>query len=314
MGQYIIRRLLLVVVAIIGVSVLVFFIVHIIPGGVENAILGEQATPDQFVQLRHALGLDQPLPIQYVHWAAKVVRGDLGDSLVTHRSISSDIRARLPVTFELGLISMIVSIVIALPIGILSAVRQDTGGDYAARSFAIGLLAVPGFWIGTLVITFGARWFGYAPPLTYVEFTQSPFQNLQILLPAAIILGAQLSGRVMRQTRTQMLEVLRQDYIRTAWAKGLKERAVVFQHAMRNAALPVITIIGVQVPILFGGTVILEQIFSLPGVGRYLITAVNGRDYPVIQGVVLLTATVVIFANMLVDLSYALLDPRIRYS
>jgi peptide/nickel transport system permease protein len=313
MGQYLVRRLMLMVVTLLGVTFLVFLILRLIPGGVETAILGEQATPEQFELLRKSLGLDKPIPQQYVTWLSDLARGDLGESVVTKRPIGADIRARMPVTFELGLLAMGFSILIAVPVGILAAVRQDTPGDYAARSFAIALLSIPGFWLGTLVITFGARLFGYAPPLTYVKFTTNPAQNMQIMLPPAIILGAALSGTVMRLTRAQMLEVLRQDYIRTAWSKGLREGTVVWRHALRNAAIPVVTLIGLQVPVLFGGTVVLEQIFSIPGTGRYLITAVNGRDFPVIQAVVLLIATVVVISNLVVDVAYSLLDPRVKY-
>ena len=314
MRQYLMRRLLLVVLTLFGVSFLVFAVLRIIPGGVENAILGDQASPEQFAALRKSLGLDKPITTQYVSWIREVITGDFGESVVTKRSISADMKQRMPVTFQLGVMAMIVSILISVPIGILAAVKQDTLQDYAARSFAIGLLSIPGFWIGTLVVTFGARWWGYAPPLTYVRFSQNPFQNLQILVPPAIILGAQLSGTVMRLTRAQMLEVLRQDYVRTAWSKGLRGTTVIWRHAMRNAALPVITLIGLQVPVLFGGTVVLEQIFSVPGTGRYLITAVTGRDFPVIQAVVLLIAAVVVLSNLFVDIAYSLLDPRVKYS
>ena len=314
MGQYLIRRILLMAITLVGVTFLVFAILRMVPGGVENAILGEQATPEQFQILRHQLGLDKPIPVQYVTWLKGVVRGDLGQSLVTHRVISNDIRDRLPVTLQLGAMAMVVSILIAVPVGLISAIRQDTLGDYTARSFAIAFLSIPGFWIGTLVITFGARLFGYAPPLTYVAPWVAPFANMQIMIPPAIILGAQLSGTVMRLTRTQMLDVLRQDYIRTAWAKGLRERTLVWRHAMRNAAIPVLTLIGIQVPILFGGTVILEQIFGVPGVGRFLITGVNQRDFPAIQAVVLMVAIVVIVSNLFVDLAYSMLDPRVKFS
>jgi peptide/nickel transport system permease protein len=314
MGQYLIRRLGLMAVTLIGVTFLVFAILRMVPGGVENAILGEQATPEQFVILRHQLGLDQPIPIQYVKWLRGVVHGDLGQSLVTHRVIANDIRDRLPVTLQLGAMAMVVSLLIAIPVGLIAAIRQDTLGDYTARSFAIAFLSIPGFWIGTLVITFGARLFGYAPPLTYVAPWVAPFANMQIMIPPAIILGAQLSGTVMRLTRTQMLDVLRQDYIRTAWAKGLRERTLVWRHAMRNAAIPVLTLIGIEVPILFGGTVILEQIFGVPGVGRFLITGVNQRDFPAIQAVVLMVATVVVVSNLFVDVMYSVLDPRIKFS
>jgi peptide/nickel transport system permease protein len=312
-GQYLARRLVLMVVTLLGVTFLVFLILRLIPGGVETAILGEQATPEQFEALRKSLGLDKPIMQQYVSWLSEIVRGDLGESVVSKRPIGADIRARMPVTFQLGLMAMGFSILIAVPVGILAAVRQDTLGDYAARSFAIALLSIPGFWLGTLVITFGARLFGYAPPLTYVKLFANPAQNMQIMVPPAIILGAALSGTVMRLTRAQMLEVLRQDYIRTAWSKGLREGTVVWRHALRNAAIPVVTLIGLQVPVLFGGTVVLEQIFSIPGTGRYLITAVNGRDFPVIQAVVLLIATVVVVSNLVVDVAYSVLDPRVKY-
>jgi peptide/nickel transport system permease protein len=314
MGQYLIRRLLLAAITIIGVSFIVFAILRMVPGGVENAILGEQATPEQFAALRHQLGLDQPIPVQYVTWLKGVLHGDLGSSLVTHRVIAGDIRDRLPVTIELGMMAMFVSILIAVPVGLIAAMRQDTMGDYVARSLSIALLSIPGFWIGTLVITFGARLFGYAPPLTYVSPWVEPFANLQIMIPPAIILGAGLSGAVMRLTRTQMLDVLRQDYIRTAWAKGLRERTLVYRHALRNAAIPVVTIIGIQVPILLGGTVILEQIFGVPGVGRYLITGVSQRDFPAIQAVILMLAVIVVITNLVVDLTYSFLDPRVKFS
>jgi peptide/nickel transport system permease protein len=298
---------------LLGVSFIVFTMLRLIPGGVESAILGDNATPEQAAAIREQLGLTKPIPVQYVSWLGDVLRGDLGSSILSKRAIGPDMKARMPVTFELGLLALFFSLLIAVPVGILAAVRQDTFGDYAARSLAVALLSIPGFWLGTLVITFGARWWGYAPPLTYVRLTENPAQNLQILLPPAIILGAALSGTVMRLTRAQMLEVLRQDYIRTAWSKGLPERMVLSRHALRNAAIPVVTLVGLQVPILFSGTIVLEQIFSVPGTGRYLISAVNTRDFPVIQAVALLIGAVVVLSNLIVDLTYSLLDPRIRY-
>ncbi len=314
MGHYVVRRLLLIVVTLIGVSFLVFAILRMVPGGVENAILGENATPQQFAILRHQLGLDQPIPIQYLNWLKEVLHGNLGESLVTHRVIVQDIEQRLPVTLQLGVFALIISLTIAIPTGLVAAMRQDTASDYTMRSLAIAFLSIPNFWIATLVITFGARLFGYAPPLTYVGFFDAPVGNLQIIIPPAVILGAGLSGGVMRFTRTQMLDVLRQDYIRTAWAKGLRERTLIRRHAFRNAAIPVITLVGLQIPFLFGGTVILEQIFGVPGVGRYLITAVNERDFPAIQAVVLMLATIIVVTNLVVDLTYSVLDPRIKYS
>jgi peptide/nickel transport system permease protein len=314
MGSYLLRRFLLMLITLLGVTFLVFAILRLVPGGVENAILGEQATPEQFVILRHQLGLDRPIPVQYAFWLKDVSTGNLGQSLVTHRSISADVAQRFPVTFELALGAMIVSTLIAVPVGIISAIRQDSLSDYASRSGAIAALSIPGFWIGTLVITFGARLFGYAPPLTYVGPFQSPIGNMQIMLPPMLILGAAFSGTIMRLTRTQMLDVLRQDYVRTAWAKGLRERTVVWRHALKNAAIPVITLFGIYVPLLFGGTVVLEQIFGVPGIGRFLITAVNQRDFPSIQAVVLVIGTAVVVSNLIVDISYSLLDPRVKFA
>src|SRR5579885_663277 len=313
MTAYLAQRLCLMLVTLIGVTLLVFAILRVIPGGVETAILGDTATPDQFVAVRHALGLDKPILVQYGSWLGGVAHGDLGNSVVSKRSIGGDMADRLPVTLELGGLALLFSLLIAVPVGVYSAVRQDTPGDYAARSLAIAALSIPSFWLGTLVITFGARWFGYAPPLTYARPWQNLLQNLQIILPPAFILGLALSGTVLRLTRAQMLEVLRQEFIRTAWAKGLRERAVVRRHAVRNAAIPIVTLIGLQVPFLFGGSIVLEQVFSVPGIGRYLITAVTQRDFQVIQAVVLMIAGVVVLSNLLVDLTYALLDPRVRY-
>lgn len=314
MREYLIRRVLLLVITLIGVTVLVFAILRLVPGGVEAAVLGEQASPEQFAQLHHQLGLDQPIAVQYGTWLSKVVRGDLGESLVSHRSIAGELAARLPITLELAGMSLVFSILLAIPIGLLAAMRQDTIADYTARSLAIALLSFPDFWIATLIISFGSRLFGYAPPLTYVSPMEDLGKNLQILVPPAIILGAAGAGTAMRLTRTQMLDVLRQDYIRTAWAKGLRERTLVLRHALRNAAIPIITIYGLQIPFLFGGTVILEQVFSVPGMGRYLVAAVNSRDFPVIQAVVLGIGAVVVISNLVVDLSYTVLDPRVRYA
>jgi peptide/nickel transport system permease protein len=301
------------VLTLLGVTLLVFAILRMIPGGVENSILGDTASPEQFAVVRHQLGLDKPVLAQYATWLGGVLHGDLGTSIVSKRDIGPDIGARLPVTLELGLLALLFALLIAVPVGVISAIRQDTPGDYAARSLAIAALSIPSFWLGTLVITFGARWFGYAPPLTYVRLWENPLRNLQIMIVPAIILGIAISGTIMRLTRAQMLEVLRQDFVRTAWAKGLRENAVVRRHAVRNAAIPIVTIVGLQIPFLIGGTVVLEQIFSVPGTGRYLITAVTERDFEVIQAVALLIAVVVVVSNLLVDLTYGLLDPRIRH-
>ncbi len=224
-------------------------------------------------------------------------------------------RNRLPITFELGLMAIFFSMLIAIPIGLISAMRQDTAWDYVGRSFAIGLLAAPGFAIALMLITFASRYFIWGvPPKGYIHLTDDPIGNIRMLIVPSMLLGAGLAGSVMRFTRSTMLEVLRQDYIRTAWSKGLTERVIILRHAMRNAFIPVITVIGLQLPVIVGGTVIIESVYSIPGMGRYYIESVNNRDYPVIQGINLVVALVVVFANLGVDLMYSVLDPRIRYS
>jgi peptide/nickel transport system permease protein len=264
--------------------------------------------------LRAQLGLSRPFPIQYATWLGGVARGDFGRSLRDQTPIAQDLGRRLPVTFELGALGLAISLLIAIPLGVYSAVRQDTLSDYLARSLAIAMLAIPGFWLATLAITLPSLWFRWTPPLRYTRLQDDPTTNLSQLLLPALILGIGLSGGLMRLTRAQMLEVLRHEYVRTARAKGLGERAVVVRHALRNAIVPVVTLLGLQVTVLISGTVVLESIFVIPGMGRYLLEALNNRDYPVVQAVVLLFATLVILVNLVVDLLYAWLDPRVRYS
>jgi peptide/nickel transport system permease protein len=260
------------------------------------------------------MGLDRPAYQQYFSFLGDVGNGSLGTSLRSDRSVLFDLRQRLPATFELGILAITFSLLIAIPIGVLSALWQDTWVDYGARSFAILALSAPSFWIAILVITFPAVWWHWAPPVGYRHIWQDPIKNLQIMLLPAMILGLVTNGTVMRLTRAQMLEVLRQDYVRTARAKGLRGRTVVIRHALKNALNPVITIVGLQIPILIGGSVVMEQIFSIPGMGTYLIQAIQGRDYPIVQGVNLLVAVVVILANLAVDVSYGILDPRVKYA
>ncbi|MGH2585262.1 MAG: ABC transporter permease [Dehalococcoidia bacterium] len=314
MTRYMIQRLLLAVPTLLGVTIFISLLVRFIPGGAAAAFCAEGCTVEQVQEIERSLGLDRPWPQQYVDWLGGAFQGDLGESFQNRRAVADDILTRLPVTIQLGLMAMIIGLLIALPIGIISAIRQDTMIDYIARSAAVAWLSVPSFWIGTLIIAYAGKYWGWAPPLTYKSFLESPVDNLTITLLPALILGAALSGTVMRLSRAQMLEVLRQDYIRTAWSKGLKERTVISRHAIRNAFIPVITVVGLQVPILVGGSVIVETIFNVPGIGRYLVTAINQRDYPIIQGVNLVVATVVILTNVVVDVSYSLLDPRVRYS
>lgn len=318
MTRYFGQRFLLVIPTLLGVTVIVFTLLRLVPGGAVSALLGENATPQQAAALKHALGFDQPIWLQYLHWLAGVLHGDLGKSLLNHTPIAHDISVRIGWTFELGAFALLFSMLIALPIGILAAIRQDSMLDYFARSSAIAFLAIPSFWLATLLIVEGAiglrigdLYIHFTPPLGR-EIDADLNSNLRLVIPPALILGIGLSGSVMRLTRTQMLEVMRQDYIRTAQAKGLQMLVVIARHALRNALIPVITIIGLQVPVLVGGSVVLEQIFSLPGMGYYLVQAVSQRDITAIQGVVLVSASLVILSNLLVDFTYTVLDPRIR--
>jgi peptide/nickel transport system permease protein len=313
MHVYLARRLLLVIPTLIGVSIIVFMLVRLLPGDAVTMLLQEYNYGKDADELRARLGLDRPIYVQYFEWVGAVVRGDLGTSLRSKGSVSEELVARMPVTAELGVLAMIFGLVIAIPIGVISAVRQDTWADYVGRSTAIGMLAIPAFWLGTLVITLPSVWWGWTPPLRYTRLLDDPLKNLGHVIIPAIILGLALSGSLMRLTRAQMLEVLRQDFVRTASAKGLAEWAVVTRHALKNAFIPVLTLLGLQVSILVGGTVVLESVFVLPGMGRYLLEAVQYRDYPVIQGLNLIFATVIVLANLVVDLLYGWLDPRVRY-
>ncbi len=316
MSAYLVRRLLALIPTLFFASMIVFVTVRLIPGDVidmmlsQNDIGADKLSRDQLLA---ALGLDKPMPEQYVRWVWALLHGDFGKSLWQSTPVLEQLLQRLPVTFELGMLAMLVGLAIALPIGVYSAIRQDTAGDVAARSLSILLLAVPSFWMGTMVMVFPSIWWGWSPEVNYVKFGDDPLQNLKQMMVPAIVLGMALSAVTMRMTRTMMLEVLRQDYIRTAWAKGLTERLVVRRHALRNALIPVVTLIGLQAPLLIGGAVIIEQIFVIPGMGLMLLEAVNQRDYPVITGVFLVVGLSVMLINLLVDLSYGLLDPRVRH-
>ncbi len=317
MQRYILRRLLLMVPTLIGVSFVVFLIVRAVPGDVVDLIAGDFGAADPATKeaLRKEFGLEGNIVAQYIRWLGDIVQFDLGKSLISGRTVTSELQSRLPVTFQLGLMAIFFSLLIAVPIGIISAVRQDTWADYIGRSFAIGLLAAPGFWIAILLISMAGRYFTWGvPPATYVEFADDPIANLKLMFMPSLILGGGLSGSVMRFTRSTMLETLRQDYIRTAWSKGLQERVIIVRHAMRNALIPVVTVVGLQLPILVGGTVIIESVYAIPGMGRYYIAAIDSKDYPVIQGINIIVAIVVVFSNLGVDLLYSVIDPRIRYS
>lgn len=316
MSAYILRRILALIPTLLFASMIVFTTVRLIPGDVIDMMLSQNdigADKLSREALMAALGLDKPMWEQYLRWVGALFTGDMGKSLWHSTAVRELVFERLPVTFELGLMALLVGLTIALPIGVYSAMRQDTTGDLVARSFSILLLAIPSFWLGTMVMVFPSIWWGWSPEVAYVKFSDDPLQNMKQMIVPATVLGAALSAVTMRMTRTMMLEVLRQDYIRTAWAKGLRERLVVMRHALRNAMIPVVTLVGLQAPLLIGGAVIIEQIFVIPGMGALMLDAVSQRDYPVVTGVFLVVGVSVMLINLVVDLSYGLLDPRVRH-
>ncbi|MBC9866788.1 MAG: ABC transporter permease subunit [Opitutae bacterium] len=315
MQAFIVKRLLTLLPTLLFTSLIVFASIRLIPGDVIDLMLSQNdiSTGQDREIIEAALGLDKPIYAQYFSWIGAVLVGDLGRSLWKNVPVSEQLAATLPITFEMGLLALVVALSVAIPIGIFSAMRQDTGSDYIARSFSLLMLAIPSFWLGTLVMVFPSVWWRWAPPLDYTPFLEDPLKNLRHMLVPAILLGLSLSAVTMRMTRTMMLEVLRQDYVRTARAKGLKENVVVFRHALRNVLIPVVTLVGLQAPLLIGGSVILEQIFVVPGMGSLLLEAVFQRDYPVVTGVFLVVGVAVLFINFLVDLTYGFLDPRVRY-
>ena len=317
MRGYIIRRLLLVIPTLFILSLIVFFSVRFIPGDTIDAMLGTvdfSAEVDREA-LERMLGLDVPAHVQYVRWLGDILlHASLGNSLVGNRdAVTETIAGRLPVTIQLGLMSIVIGVVIAVPVGIYSAIRQDTAADYAGRSVAIVGLATPNFWLAMMVMLYPAIWWGWAPPMELIRFMEDPAGSLGVFIIPSLILGTYLAAATMRITRTMMLEVLRQDYIRTAWSKGLKERMVVMRHAVANALIPIVTLVGLQLPILVGGSVIMENIFNLPGLGRLMLSALTDRDYPLVSGINLFFGTAVVAINLMIDLLYGYLDPRVRY-
>lgn len=317
MTAYLIRRLLLMIPTLLLASIVVFLMIRIIPGDVIDIMLAEQEGVTQIDRetIEKKLGLDVPIYVQYWRWSTNIItHGDLGKSLWREESVTSQIVSKLPVSIELGLLAILTGIFISIPIGVYSAIRQDTIGDYVARSFAILCISIPGFWMGTMIMVFPSIWWRWSPSVIYIPFLDNPVKNLEQFIIPAVVLGMHLAGTSMRMTRTMMLEVLRQDYIKTAWSKGLREGIIVIRHAMKNALIPVITIIGLQLPLLVGGAVIIEQIFCLPGVGRLMLDSINSRDYTVVSGVMLIMTFAILLGNLFVDLSYGILDPRVKYS
>ena len=313
MRAYVLRRLLVAVPSLLIASLIVFTLPRLIPGDVVQLMLEEKAYGKDLEDLRAKLGLNRPIHVQYFEWLGAIARGRFGESLWTRQPVLSELSRRLPVTATLGLMATAVAIAIGVPIGVLAATRQDGVLDFFARSAAILGLSVPSFVLAILVTLLPAIWWGWTPHLGFTEFSKSPTAHvLQFLLPA-FILGIASAAGIMRLTRAMLLEVLRQDYVRTAWSKGLRERVVVLKHALKNALIPVVTVLGLQVAAIAGGAVIIEWIFGIPGMGQFLVDAIVQRDYPVIQGVNLVIVTIIVLTNLSVDLVYAVLDPRIRY-
>ncbi len=316
MYKYVIRRLLLSIPVLLLSSLIVFGLMRVMPGDALTVLMGESGnvSAKDLQKLQKELGLDRPYVEQYGIWLWQMVSLNPGYSIFTNEPITVALKKAIPVTLELAALAIILGLIIAIPVGVLSATRQDTPSDYVGRVVAVSGLSMPDFWLGTLVITFAAIWFRWIPPIGYVSLWESPWRNLQQFLLPAAILGFRLSAATMRMTRSTVLEVLREDYVRTAWAKGLAGRIVVYKHALKNALIPVITIVGGQLGVLLAGTVVVETIFALPGMGRLTVEAILYRDYPIVQTNVMLVAATLVTLNLVVDLAYAWLDPRIRYS
>ena len=318
MREYIIRRLLLNIPVLLLVLIAVFSIMRIVPGDVVEQMLEEaggsaQDQQEQYDRLKAELGLDKPIHIQFAQYLGGLVRGQWGRSLWSDRPVLEEIVMRLPVTIELGVLAIIMSAVMAIPLGVVAAIYQDSLWDYITRVISVSALSIPSFWTATMVLIFPAIWWHYAPPVAYQAPWEDLSENLRHVLVPAFLLGAILMGTVSRMTRSTLLEVIRQDYIRTARAKGLRERVVIARHAMKNAMIPVLTVMGLQFSIVIGGTVIIETIFTLPGVGRLMVESIIRNDYPQLQGNVLFIAGWILAVNLAVDLTYSWLDPRIRY-
>lgn len=316
MQQYLARRLILVVPTLLGVAVLTFLIMRIMPGDVALLIVageGGVADPSQVEKVRHELGLDKPLVVQFVNWFWGILRFDFGQSIWTTRPVLHEIGVRLPLSLQIAIMATIVATLVAIPLGTLAALRQDSWVDYVMRVLSIAGLAIPSFWLGILIILALVIWFHWSPPMVFTSFFDNPLENLKQTIWPALAVGYRYSAVAARMMRSSLLEVLREDYIRTAWAKGLRERVVVMRHAMRNALLPVVTVIGFEFAFLIGGLVVTETVFNLNGVGRLVVEAVFHRDFNIVQTLVLLIAFSFVVINLIVDILYGFLDPRIRY-
>ena len=312
MVKYLVRRFVLMIAILLLVSIIIFALVNILPGDPARLMLGQEASPEALAALRAEMGLNDPLYIQYVHWLANILHGDFGYSLRDHTPVLQVLLQKIPVTLELTIFSFIIAILIAIPVGILSATRRGKLSDYLTTFFALSGISLPSFWLGILLIYFFAVKLNWFPPSGYVPLSENFGKSLLLMVLPAVSLGTRLSAELTRMLRSSLLEVLQADYIRTGYAKGLLERSVVIGHALKNALMPVITVGGMQLAAFFGGAVITETIFGIPGVGQLVVNAILTRDFPVVQGAVLFMAFMVVFINLLVDIIYSIIDPRIK--
>lgn len=313
MTGYMIRRLLLMILTLFGMSILIFVMLRLVPGNISDILFDSAGfvDPAEKARLEAELGLDQPIMTQYWQWISGLMQGDLGYAYVSEQPAIDEILPRIPVTAKLAGLALFFSVLFGVPLGVISAVKQNTTLDYVLRVISLSGLSLPSFWLGLLVLTAFVNWFGWIP--IYTEKPETLWQELGLLSIPAAAVGFRASALIMRLTRSSMLEVMRQDYIRTARAKGASEQTVNYDHALRNAVLPVITIIGIEAAFLIGGLIVTETVFNIPGVARFLVEAIQWRDYPIVQNLVMFIAFIVVFVNFLVDMAYAILDPRIRY-
>lgn len=312
MTRFVVRRLVQMVPVLFFVTVIIFVLINLVPGDAARLFLGEEAPPDALAALRHQLGLDQPLYVQYLRWVGGMLRGDFGYSFKDHRPVLETLLQKVPVTAELAGVSLLISWMVAVPAGAIAAWRQRSVADYGVSAVALAGLSFPNFWFGIMLIYLFAVHLRWLPASGFVPLTQDPGRNLRTIVMPAVVLGLVLAAVVMRQLRSSMLEVMSADFVRTAKAKGLGERVVLIRHALRNAVIPVVTVMGLQMGTLLGGAIITETIFAVPGLGQLAVTSIYGRDYPMLEGVVMFSALAILLINLLVDIVYSLIDPRIK--